>query len=387
MEQHLRSEYHAAAAGGRLYAFVNAMHAAGICCKKQRCEGNIYQFRFYAKHRKAVEQLAQTYHVQLTLTPRKTLQQFLHQYRFRFGIPLGILFSAALIFYCSNIVMEIDVTGEETASIPEIKAVLEDCGVQRGSWIPGIDFAHCEHTLRTTMDELAWVGMRHTGNRLVVEVMERTPEPEMQNTRKRSNIIASQDGQIVSVSIYRGQLMKIVGDPVQKGDLLVSGLYTDETGHTGIKHAMGSIIGQYKQTEKFTCTYEQTLRRPTGETTAHQYLDLFTWHIPLGSTEPPFDDCIRTSGYHWFSLFGKELPIGIYQETFHEYRTRTFILTPAEAAQNAEEQIQRYEDNFLSQVEILDKKTTALETESGVEYTVTYTLQGEIGVQQELYLH
>lgn len=221
MEQHLRSEYHAAAAGGRLYAFVNAMHAAGICCKKQRCEENIYQFRFYAKHRKAVEQLAQTYHVQLTLTPRKTLQQFLHQYRFRFGIPLGILFSAALIFYCSNIVMEIDVTGEETASILEIKAVLEDCGVQRGSWIPGIDFAHCEHTLRTTMDELAWVGMRHTGNRLVVEVMERTPEPEMQNTRKPSNIIASQDGQIVSVSIYRGQLMKIVGDPVQKGDLLV----------------------------------------------------------------------------------------------------------------------------------------------------------------------
>ena len=72
MEQHLRSEYHAAAAGGRLYAFVNAMHAAGICCKKQRCEENIYQFRFYAKHRKAVEQLAQTYHVQLTLTPRKT---------------------------------------------------------------------------------------------------------------------------------------------------------------------------------------------------------------------------------------------------------------------------------------------------------------------------
>ena len=90
MEQHLRSEYHAAAAGGRLYAFVNAMHAAGICCKKQRCEENIYQFRFYAKHRKAVEQLAQTYHVQLTLTPRKTLQQFLHQY------PIGYSFFSRL---------------------------------------------------------------------------------------------------------------------------------------------------------------------------------------------------------------------------------------------------------------------------------------------------
>jgi hypothetical protein len=52
-----------------------------------------------------------------------------------------------------------------------------------------------------------------------------------------------------------------------------------------------------------------------------------------------------------------------------------------------EEQIQRYEDNFLAQTEILEKKTTVLETEDGVTYTVIYTLQGEIGVQQELYLH
>ena len=169
-------------------------------------------------------------------------------------------------------------------------------------------FAHCEHTLRTTMDELAWVGMRHTGNRLVVEVMERTPEPEMQNTRKPSNIIASQDGQIVSVSIYRGQLMKIVGDPVQKGTCW-SAVFTQMKPDTLESNTLwaASSGGTNKQ-KKFTCTYEQTLRRPTGETTAHQYLDLFTWHIPLGSTEPPFDDCIRTSGYHWFSCSGKNFP-------------------------------------------------------------------------------
>ena len=81
------------------------------------------------------------------------------------------------------------------------------------------------------------------------------------------------------------------------------------------------------------------------------------------------------------------MPLGIYQESFHEYRTRLLTLTPAEAAQNVEEQIQRYEDNFLAQTEILEKKTTVLETEDGVTYTVIYTLQGEIGVQQELYLH
>ncbi|MFR3811715.1 MAG: sporulation protein YqfD [Ruminococcus callidus] len=268
--------------------------------------------------------------------------------------------------------------------MPEIKAVLEDCGVQQGSWIPGIDFAHCEHTLRSTMDELAWVGMRHTGNRLVVEVMERTPEPEMQNTRKpleHHRIPGWSNCFIFDLSWTAHENRRRSGT----GDLLVSGLYTDETEHTGIKHAMGSIIGQYKQTEKFTCTYEQNCADlPETRRTS-------TWicspDIPLGSTEPPFDDYIRTSGYHWFSLFRERTSHRHIQKHFTNTTSRTFILTPAEAAQNAEEQIQRYEDNFLSQVEILDKKTTALETESGVEYTVTYTLQGEIGVQQELYLH
>lgn len=386
MEQHLRGEYRASASGGKLYSFLNAMQSAGICCRGQRCLGDVYQFQFYAKHRSAIASLAQIYGVHLELTPRRTLRQYLHRYRFRFGIPVGLLLAAGLLFYGSNIVMEIEVTGNEMASVSEITTILEECGVSRGSWIPSIDFAQCEHTLRATVNELAWVGVRHTGNRLVVEVMERKSIPEMQQTRTPSNIIAAQDGQIVSVSIYRGQLMRLVGDPVQKGDLLVSGVVTDETGHLGIRHAMGSIIGQYELTEKFTCAYEQQLRNPTGEITTRRYLDLFAWHIPLGKTENPYTDSIKTSGYSWFSLLGTDLPVGIYRETFHEYRTRTLTLTPEEANQNLREQVQRYEDNFLNQVEILNKKTTVLEAEDGIEWTVTYQLQGEIGVQQELFL-
>lgn len=386
MEQHLRGEYRAVASGGKLYSFLNAMQSAGICCRGQRCMGDTYQFRFYEKYRTAVEELAQQYGVTLQLITRRTLRQFLHRYRFRFGIPLGLLLTGGLLFYGSNIVMEIDVIGNETATTAEITAILEECGVTRGRWIPSIDFSMCEHTLRAGVDELAWVGMRHTGNRLVVEVMERDPVPKMLEDRVPSNIVSAQDGQIVSVSIYCGQLMKLVGEPVQKGDLLVSGVVTDETGHLGIRHSLGSIIGQYEQTETFTCSYEQQLRTSTGETTARKYLDIFTWHIPLGNKDDPYEDSIKTTGYSWFSLLGAELPIGIYRETYHEYRSKTLTLTPEEAKQNLEEQVQRYEDNFLDEVEILDKKTAALETEDGIQWTVTYTLQGEIGVQQELFI-
>lgn len=386
MEHLLRGELRASATGGKLYSFVNAMQAEGICCRGQQCQGNIYRFRIYHQSRKAVERLAAQYGVTLQLTPRRTLRQLLHLYRFRFGIPVGVLLGLGLSFYCSNVVMTIDVIGNESISETEILSILGENGIRRGAWIPSVDFSSCEHLLRADIEELAWVGMRHTGNRLVIEVMERTPMPEMLEDRTPCNVVAARDAQIVSFTVQSGQVARLVGEPVRKGELLINGVILDEVGHVAIHHAMGSVIGIYEQEEVFSCPYTQQMRRPTGEKTTRKSLDLFTWHLPLGKGENPYADSIQTTSYNWFSLFGKELPIGIYRETYHEYRVRELTLTPEEASVNLQEQVQRYEENFLFDAEILDKKTTALETEDGIQWTVTYTLQGEIGMQQELYL-
>lgn len=386
MKQQLKGEYYATASGGRLYSFLNAMHQENIGCRAQRCVGEYYQFRFDARFRSQVESLAKDFGITLTLTERRTLRQFLRRYRLRFGIPLGILLMGGFLFYTSNIVITTEIIGNETATDSEIYAILAEQGVTRGSWIPSIDFSACEHALRAGVEELAWVGMRHTGNRLVIEVMEREPEVDQLRARIPCNIIATQDAQIVSVSVYCGQLIPMVGDSVQKGSLLISGVIMDLTGHAAVRHAMGSIIGIYTQTETFTCPYVQQVRNPTGAQTGRRYLDLFTWHIPLGSTDDPYEESIQTTGYHWFSLFGAQLPIGIYTRTYHEYRTHLLAFTPEEASQNLAEQAERYEANFLNDVEILDKETAVLETEDGLEWTITYTLQGEIGMQQELYI-
>ena len=177
MGRQLHGDLQIIASGGKLYSFLNAMQSVGICCRKQQCRGNSYRFYIYEKTRKPVQALAEQYGVTLQITPQKTLRYFLHRYRFRFGIPAGLLLVAGLLFYGSNIIMTIDVIGNETVSEQEILAVLQEDNVQRGSWIPSLDLANCEHHLRAGIESLAWVGIRHTGNRLVVEVMEATPQP------------------------------------------------------------------------------------------------------------------------------------------------------------------------------------------------------------------
>ena len=58
--------------------------------------------------------------------------------------------------------------------------------------------------------------------------------------------------------------------------------------------------------------------------------------------------------------------------------------TPEEAQQDLQEQMERYETNFLQETEILNRETNVTESEDCAVLTVTYTLRGEIGMQQEL---
>ncbi|MCD7959348.1 MAG: sporulation protein YqfD [Ruminococcus sp.] len=339
-EQQLRGEYLGQASGGKLYRFINALHQKNLECRRQRCQGDTYCFLIVEAKRSQAEKIAKQYGAAIQWTPRKTLRYFLRRYRFRFGVPIGVLLSMGLLFYGSNIVMQIEIIGNSNATNAEILAILAEQGVKRGSWIPKIDFTACEHKLRADVEELSWVGIRHTGNCLVVEVTEATPEPEMSETRVSCNIVASQNAEIVSLSVYTGYTMHLVGDYVRKGDLLVSGVVMDETGHLSIRHATGSVTGIYTQVQTFHCDYVQEVRTATGVSTMRKYLDLFTWHIPLGSTENPYEDSIQTENYCWFSLFGKELPIGIYRKTFQEYRIHTITFTLEEVEQNLTEQQQ-----------------------------------------------
>ncbi len=78
-EYQLRRMYDAEATGGKLYAFINRMHAENLGCWKQRCQGNVYYFRIAAKQKKRAETLAQEYGVRLKMTPRRTFGQLLRR--------------------------------------------------------------------------------------------------------------------------------------------------------------------------------------------------------------------------------------------------------------------------------------------------------------------
>ena len=360
-----------AAKGKKGTAFFDALRAQHIRCFGQQIEKDTVQGVIYAKDCKKMRKLAEQYGMVVTETPCKTLQFFLWRHRLRFGIPIGM--------------MLIEVQGNTTISDEKICAVLEECGVKRGSFMGTVPFRRCEHQLRAAIPELCRVAMRHTGNRLVVEVTETPEEVAPLEKRVPCNIVSAYDAEITGVTVRSGQLLCAVKEPVQKGALLVSGVQLDEEGNIRFRHAMADIEGIYQIEETFSCAYEQTIRTSSGREQTKTSLDFFTLELPLSKSQKPYAYGQTMTERTPLTIFGKSLPIAICQETNREYTETVLQFTPEEAKQDLEQQIQRYERNFLTDVEILEKQVMDTKKETALCSTVSYTLKGEIGISKEIF--
>ena len=86
----------------------------------------------------------------------------------------------------------------------------------------------------------------------MIEVRERIPAPQVENDTTPRNILASQDGTILSLKVYEGEAAVKKGEAVLKGDLLISSVVTNKDLSVSFKHARGVAIAQTRHTVSHT---------------------------------------------------------------------------------------------------------------------------------------
>ena len=375
------------AEGRSPYPFINAIRKSTISCGNQYCKKNIFFCRIAKKDLPELKQLAEQYHMQLTVQEIPSLLGKLKKYKFRFGIPLGILAGAGIIFYYSNTLAVIEIQGAEHVSQAVILSLLAQEGIQQGAWMTNLDIQHCEVMLRTKIPEIAWAGFHSTGNRLVLQITEETPQPLMIQERVPCNIIARYNAQITDVRIYSGQLLRIIGDGVSAGEVIVSGAVRNENaGLLHYCHALGTITGIYTQQISLSESFTDAQTTYTGKQTTQKWFRLFNLKIPLDLRKPDFSECSVQEYDMPFSFLGHKLPAGILRRITTEKHTSVTSRTEEETLLALNADMIRYEKNFLSQnIQILDCQKKYYKTETGLTCNLTYTLQGEIGMISEIF--
>ncbi len=372
------------AEGRELYHFINEIHYRKIGISGQYVKSGVLYGEVERASLKRLRSLADELDIKLSEFEVPTLSgKFLNR-RYRIGLFLGILIVILAFLYLSNVIVTIEIQGNETVNENEILFALEELGIEEGTPFGQINYVLSENKLRLMVDGISWVGMHRTGNRLVVEVTEVVPKPEMLNERLPCNVVAAHDAEIVYTSVLDGQLMHIVGDYVFAGDMLINGVTSDATGHVTLHHAMGEIQGIYKDTATFEGRFTQVRRTDTGEVRSQRRLKLFGIKIPLSFGKKEFEYYTSQENIKPLTIFGKQLPISLETTEYQENLRVETTLSEEELRAELDEKIYLYEKNFLSDCEILGRKITEKKDADTITLTVEFTVKGDICTQKEI---
>ncbi len=217
----------------------------------------------------------------VSISRRCGLPFLLHRYRRRRAAAVGIALFCAILWFCSAHVMGIDICGNERIPTETVTSALRSFGVYRGAAIGKIDRREVQNKMMTELDDIAWVGVNIKGSRVYVEIKERLATVRNTDANVPCNIVAAKDGIVRLMDIKEGQSVAGVGDMVEKGDLLVSGVVDSNSEGMRYVHSFGGVYAatSYKKEREYPLEYTEKIY--TGKTAKRYSAEIFGKQIPL----------------------------------------------------------------------------------------------------------
>lgn len=374
---------------GRISGF-DSTKLADELCKTARItlintegEDIIFTAPFYTAKR--IESFCKEKSCVLNIEEQNGLFFTVKKYLKRYGFAIGVIIFIAVSFILSNTVLKVRIIGDlDDESRNEILNILHEEGIYAGAYIPNINFRKTEVRLFEISPQVAWASIGHSGSVVSVNISVVSPKIDSKEGRIPCNIVASHDGQITRADVMVGELKVLIGSPVKKGEILVSGISENANGIAYYQHSIARITAEYQDTvrlEQRLFDYAQT----DGETVYKKYFSFFEYDIPLLGSGVPGDYSVVDESYVPIKFFGLTLPLGIKTLEYTERVTKGKIYSVQEAEEILKKKLTTYEDTILSDCEIIDREITTETNENSVVMTVKYTLSGEIGKESPLF--
>lgn len=296
-------------------------------------------------------------------------------YKKRYGLIFGTVLYALIMVFLSNFIWNIEIKGNKNITN---ETILENCksiGIYEGAFKGKIDTEDARLKLIMHNGDISWASFIIEGSHLTVNISE-TLKADKSDTSP-SNLVATTDGVIERIEIKRGMPTVKVNQAVLKGELLATGAmqYTDGTTH--FVNSSGKVIAKTKRrhTVKINCVVSQKVY--SGKKEIRKLLKLFGISIPLNYTPVPKPTDKITEEIK-IMCDTSYVPIYITKTTFMPYKNEKVKLNKKEMVARAEKELKQYEQNEMSQCEIISYEDDITKTEKELVVTRHYVCRENI---------
>lgn len=262
----------------------------------------------------------------------------------RKGLLAGIACGIGVYCFLSGFVWGVSVSGTQALSDKLVLEAAARSGVYEGARKSGFAPKLAARGIVSELPELKWVSVNTNGCYVEIEVRESREKPEITDDRALSNMVASRAGTVVAVEAERGRPEVSLGDTVEEGQLLISGLYQDRLDPWSpppaeIFQSLGAARGHVTaQTyREFTVQVSAVKREavPTGKKRENTFLNLFGLRIPLGLCAVPGEECRKSARSWQLTALGAELPLSVEREVYEFVEERESVLEKEELQESA----------------------------------------------------
>ena len=302
------------------------------------------------------------------------------RYRKRIGLFLGAVLFAWIISLSSSLVWDLSYEGGYDA---ELEVALKQAGLYRGMAIADFDADSFESKFLSENPKFSYVSAGIHGCRAYVSLNERTKKPNEEEIKGASNLVADCDGYIVRCEAVRGEVKVKYGDPVFKGQLLVSGIVEMKNGAYRIEEAKGRVFAVTEREFKTEISLSQEEKIYTGREKNKIFVNILGKNINFfnfsGNLYEFYDTIEEREEIYLFDSF--KLPFYLVKRSYAEYRPNTVALDLEKAKDICYDRYYQYLQS-LDCESLLEENFQFVEENDSVTLTVKISLIEDIALSK-----
>lgn len=288
-----------------------------------RVDYTVLEMKVTIRGFKELKEIIKKVGCRVELIDKKGLPFILYSFRQRKMLGFGFIIFFALIFYLSSLIWHVEIVGNETVKTEDILEVLERENIKKGIIKYRIDEEYVEYMLLKEFDIFSYLSVNIEGTKMTIEVKERDLPPEVIDENIPCNIVATKKGVIEKVIARNGRSVVKKGDVVEKGQVLITGIITDEYSEIEMYvHAEGEVLAKTLYSYKVEEPIEKTVKVETGEVYERRELKFGDRVIQFAKGDIPFADYIEEVKEVKLFNLDFQLPIKILVHEYKEVETK-----------------------------------------------------------------
>ncbi|ASI85412.1 sporulation protein YqfD [Bacillus cereus] len=292
------------------------------------------------------------------------------------GFLIGFLIFFFGVIAMSNMVWKIEITGAKPETEYILMKELDKMGIKKGKLqfqMPNVE--DVQRHLTDNINAITWAGLEVRGTTYHFKIVEKN-EPKKEKEQRPQNLVAKKEAIITKTFVEVGKPVVLKNDHVEKGQILVSGIYGNEESPT-IVSAKGIVYGETWYTSKVDVPLKTQFQVYTGNVYNEHFLKFGDTKIKIwGFQHDKYKRSRTESVKHDVKLFGFTLPIAYEKDVVREEEEANREYTEKQALKVAKEMAEKElkkkldEHAMIVSDKILSKKVEADQLKVTLHYTV-----------------